>query len=126
MISPIFVCHGGPTLVVENNEYTEFLKDRGKKLNPKAVVIFTAHWETGVTEISSIEDTYDIIYDFSGFPQELYSIKYPAKGSKEAASQLQAMLRNKGIESRLDGSRGLDHGAWEGRYFGNRKRFDCP
>lgn len=116
MISPIFICHGGPTLVVENNEYTAYLKDLGKKLTPKAVVIFTAHWETEVTEISSIEGTYDMIYDFSGFPKELYSIKYPAKGSKEVASQLQSMLRNKGIESRLDESRGMDHGAWDVLY----------
>ena len=43
-----------------------------------------------------------MIYDFSGFPKELYSIKYPAKGSVEVASKLQSMLKNKGIESKLD------------------------
>lgn len=113
MFSPIFVCHGGPTIVVEKNEYTDFLKDLGKKQTPKAVVIFTAHWESKFTTISSIDDTYDMIYDFSGFSKDLYSIKYPAKGSVEIASKLQAMLRNNGIESRLDESRGLDHGAWD-------------
>ena len=30
MISPLFVCHGGPTLVIEKNEYTDFLKELGK------------------------------------------------------------------------------------------------
>jgi aromatic ring-opening dioxygenase catalytic subunit (LigB family) len=55
MISSIFVCHGGPTLVIEKNEYTDFLKGLGKKLTPKAVVIFTAHWETEITTISSID-----------------------------------------------------------------------
>lgn len=116
MISPIFVCHGGPTLVAEKNEYTDFLKDLGKKLTPKSVVIFTAHWESEITTISSIEGTYDMIYDFSGFPKELYSIKYPAKGSVEVALKLQSMLTNKGIESKLDENRGLDHGAWDVLY----------
>lgn len=116
MISSIFLCHGGPTLVVEKNEYTDFLKDLGKKLNPKAVVIFTAHWESEAATVSSRDDTYDTIYDFSGFPKELYSIKYPAKGSVEVASKLQSMLSNNGIESRLDGNRGLDHGAWDALY----------
>lgn len=116
MISPIFICHGGPTLVVEKNEYTEFLKDLGKKLKPKAIVIFTAHWESETTAISSIDDTYDMIYDFYGFPNELYSIKYTAKGSVDLAAKLQSMLKIKGIKSKLDKKRGLDHGAWDVLY----------
>lgn len=112
MIPALFVCHGAPTLVAEKNEYIDFLKDLGKKRTPKAVVIFTAHWESEITTISSIDDTYSMSYDFYGFPKELYSIKYPAKGSIEVAAKLQSMLRNHGIESKLDQHRGLDHGAW--------------
>ncbi len=116
MISSLFLCHGGPTLVVEKNEYTDFLKELGKKLSPKAIVVFTAHWENETTTISSIDGTYDMIYDFYGFPKELYAIKYPAKGSVEVASKVQTMLRNNGIESKLNENRGLDHGAWDVLY----------
>lgn len=116
MISPIFICHGAPTIVIENNEYVDFLKDLGKKLTPKAVVIFTAHWESELTTISSLNKTYDMIYDFYGFPKELYSLKYQAKGSVEVASKLQSMLSKNGIESKLDENRGLDHGAWDVLY----------
>lgn len=116
MISSLFLCHGAPTLIAEKNEFTNFLKDLGKKQNPKAVVIFTAHWESEITTISSLDDTYSMIYDFYGFPKELYSIKYSAKGSAEVASKLQSMLRNHGIESELDQHRGLDHGAWDVLY----------
>lgn len=116
MISSIFLCHGGPTLVVEQNEYTDFLRNLGKTLNPKAIVIFTAHWESEITTISSLDNTYDMIYDFYGFPKELYSVKYPAKSSVEIAAKLQSMLRANGIESKLDENRGLDHGAWDVLY----------
>ena len=113
MISPLFICHGAPTLVEEKNKYTNFLKDLGKKLKPKAIVIFTAHWENEVTTISAIDGTYDMIYDFYGFPRELYSKQYPAKGSIELASRVKSLLNYSGIESRLDNIRGLDHGAWD-------------
>ncbi|MBC2507953.1 DODA-type extradiol aromatic ring-opening family dioxygenase [Clostridium saccharobutylicum] len=116
MISSVSLCHGGPTLIVEKNEYTDFLKDLGKKLAHKAIVIFTAHWESEITTISAIDDTYDMMYDFYGFPKELYSVKYPAKCSVEVASKLQSMLRSNGIESKLDENRGLDHGAWDVLY----------
>lgn len=113
MINSLFICHGGPTLVIEKNEYTDFLKELGKKIKPKAIVIFTAHWESEITTISSIDEGYEMIYDFYGFPKELYSVKYGAKGSTEVALKLQSMLKTHEIESRLDTKRGLDHGAWD-------------
>lgn len=116
MISSLFICHGAPTLITEKNEYVDFLKSLGKKLQPKAIVIVTAHWESEITTISSIDETYDMIYDFYGFPKELYSIKYPAKGSMKVALQLQSMLQDHGIESNLDPHRGLDHGAYNVLY----------
>lgn len=112
MIAPLFLCHGGPTLAIDYNEYTTFLKDLGKQIRPKAIVIFTAHWESTVTTISYMDGTYDMIYDFYGFPDELYRIKYPAKGSTELADRLSTMLAEKGIKEEFDRKRGLDHGAW--------------
>jgi 4,5-DOPA dioxygenase extradiol len=113
MINTLFLCHGGPNLVVEDNEYTRFLKELGKKITPKAIVVFTAHWESEITKISSTDNNYEMIYDFSGFSTELYSIKYGAKGSTEIAAKIQAMLKTNGIESQLDTKRGLDHGVWD-------------
>lgn len=113
MINSLFLCHGGPTLVIEDNEYTRFLKELGKSIKPKAVVVFTAHWESEITTISSTDNTYEMIYDFYGFQKELYSIKYGAKGSTEIAEKLQSMLKANDIESQLDSKRGLDHGVWD-------------
>lgn len=112
MISPIFVGHGSPMMAIQDTACTEFLLDYGKKVSPKAIVIFTAHWETEVLTISSTDDVYDTIYDFGGFPKELFQIKYGAKGSKAIAGQLAERFQAKGIQVNLDAQRGLDHGSW--------------
>jgi 4,5-DOPA dioxygenase extradiol len=112
MVPALFISHGSPTLAVEDNEYTKFLGELGKTINPRAIVIFTAHWESDVATISYTDDTYEMIYDFGGFPKELYSIRYPAKGSIEVASMLESKLQASGIASKRDTQRGLDHGSW--------------
>lgn len=112
MIPTLFISHGSPTLAVEKNEYTDFLRELGNSIKPKAIVIFTAHWENDVTTISFRDDTYDMIYDFGGFDKELYSIQYPAKGSTKVAALLKSKLEEHRIISQEDYKRGLDHGAW--------------
>ncbi|MZQ99669.1 MAG: dioxygenase [Acidaminobacter sp.] len=113
MIPSIFVCHGGPNLILLDNDYTQSLRALGKRYQPKAIVIFTAHWESPTLSISSTDDTYNMIYDFGGFQKELYSFNYPAKGSTKVAALLQNSLANHGISSRLNTERGLDHGSWD-------------
>lgn len=112
MVKPMFLCHGAPDIVLEKNEFTELLKDLGNNVKPKAIVIFTAHWESEIPAISSIDGTYEMIYDFYGFPAELYQMKYPAKGSPELAEKVKTLLEKQGIASLIDGTRGIDHGAW--------------
>lgn len=112
MVPLLFISHGSPTLAVEKNEYTDFLRELGNNIKPRAIVIFTAHWENDVTTISFRDDAYEMIYDFGGFDRELYEIKYPAKGSTEIAALLKSRLEGHGIPSQIDYKRGLDHGAW--------------
>jgi 4,5-DOPA dioxygenase extradiol len=112
MISPLFVGHGSPMMAVQDSACTEFLAAYGKEAKPKAIVIFTAHWESEETTISSVSGSYDTIYDFGGFPDELYRIRYPAPGSPELARQIGERFDAAGIPHRFDEKRGLDHGSW--------------
>ena len=51
-----------------------------------------------------------IIHDFSGFPQALFQVQYPAKGSPTLAKEIKELLLPVFVE--LDEKWGLDHGAW--------------
>jgi 4,5-DOPA dioxygenase extradiol len=112
VIAPLFLAHGSPLLAIEDKPYTRFLKDLGNGMKPKAVVIFTAHWETEKVTVSSHNDEYETIYDFYGFPDELYQVKYPARGSSEVAAQVTKLFEEQGIPWATDSARGLDHGSW--------------
>jgi 4,5-DOPA dioxygenase extradiol len=112
MLPSLFIAHGAPSLAIEQHAYTEFLKELVKKLpRPKAIVIFSAHWESKVQMISSVIQ-YETIYDFYGFPDELYEMTYPAKGDVTLSLEIQHLFTAEGIECELDDHRGLDHGAW--------------
>ncbi|AJY75213.1 DODA-type extradiol aromatic ring-opening family dioxygenase [Paenibacillus beijingensis] len=113
MIPSYFFAHGAPSLVIEDHEYTRFLKQFAASLprKPKAIVIFSAHWESRIQEVGSVE-THGTIYDFSGFPDALYQMTYPAPGDVPLSEQVSALLSGAGIGNRLDTRRGLDHGAW--------------
>ncbi|AWB44438.1 dioxygenase [Paenibacillus sp. CAA11] len=112
MISPLFLAHGSPMLAIENTMYTRFLRSTGARMAPQAIVIFTAHWEAETLTVSSHDHVYETIYDFYGFPDELYEVKYPAKGSSKLAEEIREMFHKADIPTIADSERGLDHGSW--------------
>lgn len=112
MIPSLFISHGAPYLAVQQNEYSRFLRGLGDRFAPKAIVVFTAHWESNMLAMTDTDDIYETIYDYYGFPEEMYKIKYPAKGSRNTASMLEEKFRMRGISARREERRGLDHGSW--------------
>jgi 4,5-DOPA dioxygenase extradiol len=111
MMPSYFFAHGAPSIVLENNEYTRLLKDfRNQTPRPKAIVLFSAHWEETTQSIGAAE-TYETIYDFGGFQDELYEMTYPARSDRGLSEQVQALFSKHGIQSVLNERRGLDHGA---------------
>jgi 4,5-DOPA dioxygenase extradiol len=112
MLPSYFIAHGAPLIAIENNEYTQFLNQLGSTMpRPKAIVLFSAHWESQNQKVSSV-DEYSTIYDFGAFSEELFRIKYPAKGHKLVSKEVQDLLEKHGISYEVDTNRGLDHGAW--------------
>jgi 4,5-DOPA dioxygenase extradiol len=112
MLPSFFIAHGAPLLAIEDNEYTQFLNELGQSLpKPRAIVLFSAHWESSTQQVSDV-DEFETIYDFGGFPEALYRIKYPAKGSKEISKEIEELFTKLDIPFDVDTKRGLDHGAW--------------
>ena len=112
LIPSLFIGHGAPTIIYDNNEYTDFLKSYSKTISkPKAIVIFSAHYESNIQLIGT-STPYEMIYDFYGFPKDLYSIKYQVSSNDSLAMRVKTLLKESNIESKLDPNRGIDHGAW--------------
>lgn len=108
----IFVSHGSPTLPLEQSPSVDFLRSLGGTLGkPQAILIVSAHWDTARPAVSGAEKP-ETIYDFYGFPRELYRLRYPAPGAPQLARRVQDLLGAAGMETDIDPSRGLDHGAW--------------
>ena len=79
---------------------------------PRAVLVVSGHFETagGVRVTASPEPP--TIHDFGGFPEDLYRIRYPAKGDPGLAALTVRLLEESGFAAKTDPERGLDHGAW--------------
>ena len=108
----LFVGHGSPGMILERAAARDFLSGLGKQLGkPQAILVATAHWETGAPALGAA-DKPETIHDFFGFPQELYRITYPALGAPSLALRAQALLKEAGFDATLDHTRGLDHGTW--------------
>ncbi|TWB87766.1 aromatic ring-opening dioxygenase catalytic subunit (LigB family) [Bradyrhizobium macuxiense] len=77
----------------------------------RAVLVVSGHWETPEFAVSSSAFP-GMEYDYHGFPEHLYHIKYDAPGSPELAMQVRAMLEAGGIACGSDHERGFDHGTF--------------
>ncbi|KAI0099880.1 Extradiol ring-cleavage dioxygenase, class III enzyme, subunit B [Nemania sp. FL0031] len=114
-----FMSHGGPnTMFDTEHPVYPILQKIGQeitqKVKPKAIVVFSAHWEAGPHDIQvNTAVTNDLIYDYYGFPPEYYKVEYPNKGSPELAAKVIKLLQDAGIKA--EGvKRGLDHGVYVG------------
>lgn len=106
----LFVGHGSPMNALSENDITKSWARVGRQLpTPQAFVVASAHWQTRGTRVTNAP-TQPIIYDMYGFPEELYNVKYDAKGDPELAKALVAAMNK--YEAKLDATWGLDHGTW--------------
>jgi len=112
MLPTIFVSHGAPTLGLTDCPARHFLDGLGAELaRPKAILFVSAHWEATRPTVNSVAVN-STIYDFYGFPEQLYKISYPVSGSPELALTVMGLLGQAGMVGAIDTKRGLDHGAW--------------
>lgn len=107
----LFLGHGSPMNVLEDNVYTRAWESLGKTLpRPKAILVVSAHWYTRGTAVTAMEHP-RTIHDFGAFPQALFDKRYPAPGSPALAARIQDLLAS--VDVQADPSEwGFDHGSW--------------
>lgn len=112
----VFLSHGGGPMPLlgdpGHKQLVTCLKSLPDKLiTPKAIVVFSAHWEGEAVEITA-HDTPELLYDYYGFPPEAYEIDYPIKGQSNLAKTIEQHLNRHAIHAQLNTSRGFDHGVF--------------
>lgn len=97
---------------IESGAYQDALRAFGASCRPQAILVLSAHWESGdaLSVTSAVE--HKLVYDFGGFPPELYAVRYPVKGDPGLAGRVRKLLGAGGFVVAEDSSRGLDHGVW--------------
>ena len=112
--SVVFISHGGgPLPLLKGTGHEEMLnclkQIKEYLIRPKAIIVISAHWEAQQVTIGS--GTYPkLIYDYEGFPDAAYQIKYPVRGDPKLAQRISDLFTVAGIKAKLDAERGFDHG----------------
>ncbi len=113
MQSPVlFVSHGSPELALASEHpWARALGNCGENLQARAILAISAHWWTHDLRITAAPHP-GVLHDFSGFPEALYALDYPASGAPELAANVALSLEERGFPTVLDATRPFDHGVW--------------
>ncbi|KKA02500.1 hypothetical protein D499_0I00320 [Hanseniaspora uvarum DSM 2768] len=131
----IFWSHGGPTFAIKDDPFgcsgafnkVEALGSKIKnEYNPDYIVIISAHWQpTDRNSPDAFKTVYlsdtkasndkpqenELIYDFYGFPDEMYSWKFKNTFNKQLINRITKLSDDTLIKIKPK-VRGLDHGLW--------------
>lgn len=76
---------------------------------PTAILMLSAHWEEDVFTVQSTPEP-GMLYDYYGFPEETYAIRYASPGSPALARRVLELLQQNNIPAAENSTRGYDHG----------------
>ena len=114
-----FISHGGgPWPYMEDRRRAlhileASLKDIPRQIGvtPKAVLVISGHWEEPQFTVMASPKP-PMVYDYSGFPEHTYHVKYTAPGSPELAERVRSLIAGAGLPAKLDPQQGFDHGTF--------------
>ncbi|HEY3998575.1 MAG TPA: class III extradiol ring-cleavage dioxygenase [Candidatus Xenobia bacterium] len=110
MMPVVFVAHGSPMLALDRDKGADLSRWAAQLPRPRAIVAISAHWEDDRPLLGS-DRQQDLIYDFGGFPPEMYRLQYRYPAANGLRDRVARLLRHAGWGTgRTD--RGLDHGVW--------------
>jgi aromatic ring-opening dioxygenase catalytic subunit (LigB family) len=78
---------------------------------PRAILVVSGHWEAPVFTVGSAAAP-SLIYDYYGFPEHTYRLRFDAPGQPELAHRVRSLLEAGGLAAAEDPERGYDHGVF--------------
>ena len=102
-----FVSHGAPPLALDAERGADLARWAAAMPRPSAILVISAHWLDTPPTIGAREPR-PLLHDFSGFPDELDSVRYEAPAAADLAAELQARIPS----LQRDDDRPWDHGVW--------------
>jgi len=110
----VFISHGAPLAVITEDDYAKALRGFGRRTGrPTGIVVVSAHGLSpdGCVRVTAGERP-PLVYDFAGFPSQLYEYRYPCPGSPALAREIGERLSPLGLKVSLSQEAGIDHGVW--------------
>ncbi|MEO3765598.1 class III extradiol ring-cleavage dioxygenase [Streptomyces sp. B8F3] len=107
----LYLSHGAPPLADDPVWPAELAAWAAGLPRPRAVLVVSAHWEEAPVALGATT-TVPLVYDFWGFPEHYYRVRYPAPGAPGLAESVRKLLRTPGDAVQDFPDRGLDHGAY--------------
>ena len=115
-----YLSHGGGPWPYMNEEarrpfarLEESLRELPRQLprKPEAILLVSGHWEERDFAVMGSAAP-PMVYDYGGFPEEMYRIRYAAAGSPQVAQRAYSLIQQANLPVRLDPERGFDHGTY--------------
>lgn len=91
-------------------DWLRHMKD-GVGAVPKAIVVVSAHWEEREFSVTTGKAP-PLLFDYYGFPEHTYQLKYGAPGAPDLAQRIRDLLEGAGLKTGADADRGFDHGVF--------------
>ena len=109
----LFISHGAPNIILSDSKSKRNIQKISKNLDiPKYIIIISAHYVTKDLKIIS-PNANKIMYDFYGFEDEMYKVKYEINSDEKLTLNLIEELKKENISILIDESRtSYDHGVW--------------
>ncbi|MEV1045210.1 class III extradiol ring-cleavage dioxygenase [Streptomyces sp. NPDC049916] len=107
----LYLSHGAPPLADDPLWPRQLAAWSAELPRPRAILMVSAHWEEAPLALGATV-TAPLVYDFWGFPDRYYQVRYAAPGAPELADSVRKLLRGAGTPVQDFPDRGLDHGAY--------------
>lgn len=78
---------------------------------PRAILMISGHWEADRPTVH-VGERPELLFDYSGFPEHTYHLRWDTAGSPAVARRAAALLQAAGFATGEESRRGWDHGVF--------------